>query len=181
MENILILHTDQNPHMGNLKLAGSVQKIADASLVIVYSADFGYGRVIKDRHGIFEVQADARVKVEFVGEAARRTPRPAVSPEKIAGALTNAGLIQRGEEFGKALSLIDDLTIQALDAVYVERPSEDGEQRQYPYGEGDVAVLGPEVFASADGNVISWQGENYVRQTSGGRLLDKLEEGSDGA
>lgn len=34
----------------------------------------------------------------------------------------------------------------------------------FPYQDGDVTVLGPEVFASADGQVISWRGENYVRQ-----------------
>ena len=38
--------------------------------------------------------------------------------------------------------------------------------REFPYQDGDVTVLGPEVFASADGDVISWQGENYTRQTS---------------
>jgi hypothetical protein len=36
--------------------------------------------------------------------------------------------------------------------------------RQYPYQDGDTTVLGPEIFASADGQVISWRGENYVRQ-----------------
>lgn len=34
----------------------------------------------------------------------------------------------------------------------------------YPHPDGDVTVLGPEVFASNDGTVISWRGENYVRQ-----------------
>lgn len=33
----------------------------------------------------------------------------------------------------------------------------------YPYQDGDVTVLGPEVFASADGEVISWAGANYTR------------------
>lgn len=33
----------------------------------------------------------------------------------------------------------------------------------YPRPDGDVTVLGPEVFASADGDVICWRGENYVR------------------
>jgi hypothetical protein len=34
----------------------------------------------------------------------------------------------------------------------------------YPHADGDVTVLGPEIFASKDGNVICWKGENYVRQ-----------------
>jgi hypothetical protein len=36
--------------------------------------------------------------------------------------------------------------------------------RSYPYRDGDVTVLGPEIFASKGGAVISWRGENYVRQ-----------------
>ncbi|MEU1497271.1 hypothetical protein [Streptomyces sp. NPDC005732] len=34
----------------------------------------------------------------------------------------------------------------------------------YPYQDGDVTVLGPAVFASADGEVISWAGANYSRR-----------------
>lgn len=34
----------------------------------------------------------------------------------------------------------------------------------YPYQDGDVTVLGPEVFASADGEAISWKGSNYSRR-----------------
>lgn len=36
-------------------------------------------------------------------------------------------------------------------------------ERSYPYQDGDVIVLGPEVFASADGEAISWKGSNYSR------------------
>jgi hypothetical protein len=34
----------------------------------------------------------------------------------------------------------------------------------YPRNEGDVTVLGPQVFASRDGAVINWRGENYTPQ-----------------
>lgn len=34
----------------------------------------------------------------------------------------------------------------------------------YPFADGDTMVLGPEIFASADGAVICWRGVNYVRQ-----------------
>jgi hypothetical protein len=34
----------------------------------------------------------------------------------------------------------------------------------YPYKDGDVTVLGPEVFASLDGETISWKGEHYTRR-----------------
>jgi len=37
------------------------------------------------------------------------------------------------------------------------------QQRPFPYQDGDVTVLGPEVFASKDDTVISWRGANYVR------------------
>lgn len=37
------------------------------------------------------------------------------------------------------------------------------DQPHYPYADGDIAVLGPEVFASADGQTISWKGANYSR------------------
>jgi hypothetical protein len=36
--------------------------------------------------------------------------------------------------------------------------------KEYPYEEGDVVVLGPEIFAAKDGGVISWKGENFVPQ-----------------
>ena len=32
----------------------------------------------------------------------------------------------------------------------------------YPYEDGDVIVLGPDVFAAKDGSVLSWRGENYI-------------------
>jgi hypothetical protein len=34
----------------------------------------------------------------------------------------------------------------------------------YPHADGDLTVLGPEVFASSDGEVICWRGRNYVPQ-----------------
>jgi hypothetical protein len=36
---------------------------------------------------------------------------------------------------------------------------------RYPHPDGEYTVLGPEIFASKDGEVICWKGENYVRQT----------------
>jgi hypothetical protein len=34
----------------------------------------------------------------------------------------------------------------------------------YPREDGEITVLGPEIFTSSDGAVICWKGENYVRQ-----------------
>lgn len=36
---------------------------------------------------------------------------------------------------------------------------------EYPYLDGDTVVLGPEIFASQDGSVVCWKGDNYVEQT----------------
>jgi hypothetical protein len=37
---------------------------------------------------------------------------------------------------------------------------------EYPYESGDVIVLGPDIFVSKDGKVISWKGENFVPQAA---------------
>lgn len=36
----------------------------------------------------------------------------------------------------------------------------------YPFEDGDTIVLGPGVFASKDGSVLNWNGQNYVPQPS---------------
>lgn len=38
------------------------------------------------------------------------------------------------------------------------------EASAYPYPDGDVTVLGPEIFVSSDESVICWKGRNYVPQ-----------------
>jgi len=39
----------------------------------------------------------------------------------------------------------------------------DGEYEDlYPFLNGDVIVLGPEIFAASGGDVICWKGRNYV-------------------
>ncbi len=50
----------------------------------------------------------------------------------------------------------------------------------YPYQDGDAVVLGPEVFASQNGDVLCWRGQNYVRQqrecrTCLARIRDSLD------
>jgi hypothetical protein len=46
---------------------------------------------------------------------------------------------------------------------------------RYPYREGETVVLGPEVFAGADEQVICWRGMNYVPQrTDRSRVLAEL-------
>ena len=43
-------------------------------------------------------------------------------------------------------------------------------------GSGDTQDIGPECFASADGSVICWKGENYVRQSDLQALKGRVEE-----
>lgn len=37
----------------------------------------------------------------------------------------------------------------------------------YPYDEGDVTVLGPELFVSRDNSMVCWKGMNYIPQGDG--------------
>lgn len=47
----------------------------------------------------------------------------------------------------------------------------------YPYSDGSRAVLGPDVYASADGNTITWQGAIYRRDRGETRCV---RDGTDG-
>lgn len=42
-------------------------------------------------------------------------------------------------------------------------PGRTVKETRYPYRDGGVIVLGPELFASEDKTVISWRGESYYR------------------
>ena len=58
---------------------------------------------------------------------------------------------------------------QILDAAVAFEAYLRGEEvvappQQYPYREGDVVVLGPEVFVGMQGRVINWRGQNYIIQ-----------------
>jgi hypothetical protein len=54
------------------------------------------------------------------------------------------------------------------EAVLAELRTDD---KRYPRPDGNITVLGPEVFASADGNTISWRGEIYSRQETEPRVV----------
>jgi hypothetical protein len=41
---------------------------------------------------------------------------------------------------------------------------------EYPHENGDVIVLGPQVFVSRDEAVLNWKGRNYVSQAERDRL-----------
>ncbi|MFR9794276.1 hypothetical protein ACL07V_37580 [Streptomyces sp. MB22_4] len=55
-------------------------------------------------------------------------------------------------------------TVHRTDGPCHVREAQQDPTPSYPYPDGDVTVLGPEVFASKDGGVICWKGENYERQ-----------------
>ena len=45
---------------------------------------------------------------------------------------------------------------------------------EFPRCEGDTVVIGPECFASLDGSVLCWKGENYVRQSTADAALVRI-------
>lgn len=57
-----------------------------------------------------------------------------------------------------------DLGAAALAEALIAKGWTQGEPEEYPRAEADTIVLGPEIFASTDRKVISWQGQNYVPQ-----------------
>lgn len=46
----------------------------------------------------------------------------------------------------------------------------------YPHEDGEVIVLGPEVFAHRDERVISWKGRNYTPQSPLESLVAKVKD-----
>jgi hypothetical protein len=56
-----------------------------------------------------------------------------------------------------------DWLISGTEPRLPARTTPDNLAATYPHLDGDVTVLGPEIFASSDGEVICWKGENYVR------------------
>lgn len=48
--------------------------------------------------------------------------------------------------------------------------------KNYPYSENGVIVLGPECFVQRDGSVLSWRGTNYVPQASHDEIFMGNEE-----
>jgi hypothetical protein len=50
---------------------------------------------------------------------------------------------------------------------------------EYPHENGDVIVLGPQVFVSRDEAVLNWKGRNYVSQAERDRLRAVVERALD--
>jgi hypothetical protein len=60
----------------------------------------------------------------------------------------------------KPVALVPQANVRSIH----RQDDESAKERSYPYQDGDVTVLGPEVFASADGEAISWKGTPYARR-----------------
>jgi hypothetical protein len=73
--------------------------------------------------------------------------------------------IYNNKAFHSAFDLVEEGTPKVVGA----------EQRDYPYSDGDVIVLGPECFVAKDGSVMSWKGQNYVPQVNPA-IIDAIEE-----
>lgn len=73
-------------------------------------------------------------------------------------------------------------TNRAFRAAFDEAPeeipaTEEQTSSEYPYPEGDTIVIGPQCFASKDGQVLNWRGVNFVPQgTVEDDVHDALEE-----
>lgn len=99
--------------------------------------------------------------------------------EAVARAVVDAGASAplRGEtalfrEWALADGVTDEQMNELTVAEYVDRFYPGGvegfrrawRRQRYPHEDGDVIVLGPEVFVARDGSVLSWRGQNYVPQ-----------------
>ena len=73
-------------------------------------------------------------------------------------ALSVAKPMLTGQGLSRTPPAVDDLIRLAqwiIDGEYTDL---------YPFLNGDVTVLGPEIFTSNDSSVICWKGRNYVPQ-----------------
>ncbi|WNN95188.1 hypothetical protein SEA_MAGRITTE_237 [Microbacterium phage Magritte] len=69
----------------------------------------------------------------------------------------DAGQIDAGDVDWKA-------TAETLQQRVNELDDQLAAQKTYPFEDGDVIVLGPEIFSAKDGSVLNWKGVNYVPQ-----------------
>lgn len=85
------------------------------------------------------------------------------TPKKPAST-TRKTTTRRGPTKAAALKALG-LTKEDLDALKELRDQQNSAP-EYPHQDGDVTVLGPEVIATPDASVISYQGENYTPQAT---------------
>lgn len=81
--------------------------------------------------------------------ARNRTPRTAQAAARAILAINN----HHGKPTNEKIRRIAEADVKD---IVMKQP--------YPYNEGDVNVLGPEIFASTDESVICWKGVNYIKQ-----------------
>jgi hypothetical protein len=93
-----------------------------------------------------------------------------LSKEQVARAVaaTLAKPLLAAKPFGA--TSVEDL-IRLADWILAGGPR----QREYPFTEGDVQVLGPGVIASDNGSLINWLGVNYLPDEEEEELDDAAE------
>lgn len=109
--------------------------------------------------GVPEENISAAVGMSYT-ETEQRTTALNIATAGFANQFNPTGVVAAAEAF--------------LAFLQGEEPPED--RAQYPFEDGDVIILGPECFASKDGNVISWRGENYINQSAVQRLVSSPPE-----
>jgi len=136
-----------------------------------------YGRVLTADHGLDDDDNPMAVlwaRGEFGASVPVRIPADRV--EEVIAGIRDAARQASGHQPDSAISGWTAASERAytpvpLTGIRIDRcatitvpAAEAPTHRQYPQQDGDVTVLGPEIFASADEQVISWRGRNYVPQ-----------------
>lgn len=85
---------------------------------------------------------------------------------------------------GRVTDAQQDAAEKAMDSqleekLRVARTEQAEIMKRYPYKDGDVLVLGPEIFVNPDAEVICWRGENWVRQPEPGSAAMMAERSQD--
>lgn len=71
---------------------------------------------------------------------------------------------QNKASIGLFHSRSDDIRVMLEEAVKRLELAGSAPLPTFPREEGDTIILGPEIFADREGDVICWRGENYVKQ-----------------
>ena len=62
------------------------------------------------------------------------------------------------------IDLLFEVDNDELGKFVVQEHNERLEAKIYPYEDGDVIVLGPDIFTDKEGSVICWRGVNYYQR-----------------
>lgn len=132
----------------------------------------------------WEQQLPEVIRTPAVVSAIRAALEPAAMPAPTDQTAVRAAALHEGAEALLALDPIEAALAGQhawADAAALLRrlagEAQQDEKPSYPHPDGDVIILGPEVFASPDGRTISWKGANYERQPARVAQQDPTQDG----